>query len=63
MPDLPISGLTALPGASVAAGDLLEVLDVSDTSMAGTGTNKKLTYANLLTALSTGRSVTRRWAT
>lgn len=40
-----ISDLAAL--TTPAAGDLLTAVDVSDTSMAPTGTNKKLTVANL----------------
>lgn len=31
-----------------ALGDLLPIIDVSDTSMAGTGTNKKITVGDLL---------------
>ena len=31
-----------------ASGDLLPIIDVSDTSMAGTGTNKKITVGDLL---------------
>ena len=54
MSDLPITSLGAITGATVASGDLLELVDISDTTMAGTGTNKKLTYANLITALQTG---------
>lgn len=55
MADTKISALTAL-GATPASTDLIEVVDVSDTAMAATGTNKKVTYAeltaNLLTATS-----------
>lgn len=43
-----ISALAAL-GAAPAANDLIELLDVSDTSMAGTGTNKKLLISELFT--------------
>ena len=42
-----ISDLTALAVAP-AVGDLLEIVDVSDTTMAATGTNKKITVANFL---------------
>lgn len=49
MSDLPISGLTAL-GATPAASDWLVVLDVSDTTMAGTGTDKKVLFSDLLSA-------------
>jgi hypothetical protein len=45
--DTKISDLTAL-GAAPATGDLFVVVDVSDTSMAASGTNKKITAANLL---------------
>ena len=47
MADSRISELTAL-AAAPASGDLVEIVDVSDTSMAATGTNKKITAANLL---------------
>ena len=40
-----ITELAVLTGPAVA--DLLEVVDISDTSMAATGTNKKLTVAEL----------------
>jgi hypothetical protein len=46
MADQPISGLTALTAA--ATGDLLEIVDVSDTTMAATGTNKKITAGQLM---------------
>jgi hypothetical protein len=39
MPDTKITALTALLGADLAAGDLFPVVDVSDTTMAATGTN------------------------
>ena len=43
-----ITDLTALtPGAALAAGDLTEVVDISDTTMAATGTNKKTTMSDL----------------
>ena len=51
MADQPISGLTALTGANTASGDLLEIVDVSDTTMAATGTNKKITRDEMKTAL------------
>lgn len=44
-----ISGMTAL-GAAPATGDLLPIVDISDLSEAPTGTTKKMTVANLLTA-------------
>lgn len=43
-----ITDLTALTGAGAATTDLIEALDVSDTTMAGTGTNKKMTLAELV---------------
>lgn len=49
MSQVAISALTAL-GAQPATNDLLVVVDVSDTSQAPTGTTKKMTTANLLTA-------------
>lgn len=45
--DTTISGLSAL-AEKPATGDLIEVVDVSDTSMAASGTNKKITWQNLL---------------
>ncbi len=46
MADTKLSNLTAL--TAPASGDFMEILDVSDTSMAAAGTNKKITRANLL---------------
>lgn len=40
-----ITELAVLTGASVAASDLLALVDVSDTSMAASGTDKKITAA------------------
>lgn len=45
-----ISALAALTGTAIAAGDLALVVDVSDLSMAGTGTDKRITFAELVTA-------------
>lgn len=42
-----ISSLAALTGANVASTDLFLAVDTSDTSMAATGTDKKITAANL----------------
>lgn len=47
-----ISGLTEL-AAAPANGDLIEIVDVSDATMAATGTNKKITTANLMSYLAT----------
>lgn len=51
MADTKVSSLAVLPGASVAAGDVVLMVDVSDTSMASTGTTKRSTVADLSTAL------------
>lgn len=45
-----ITDLTAQTAAGAASGDLVPNVDISDTSMAGTGTDKSLTIANLGTA-------------
>lgn len=51
MPDNgPISGFTALGGAP-ASGDLLAVVDVSDTTDSAQGTTKKMTLTNLIAGL------------
>lgn len=47
MADTKITDLAALSGANAATGDLLPVVDVSDTSMAASGTDKKLTLDGL----------------
>lgn len=47
MPNEQISDFTALAVAP-AAGDLLAIVDVSDTADAPTGTTKKITVANLI---------------
>ena len=49
MPDQKISALAELTSADTA--DLLEIVDVGDTTMAATGTNKRITVANLKTAV------------
>lgn len=51
-----LSALATL--ATLANGDLFLVLDVSDLSMGATGTNKSMSYTDLLTNLSTGLSGT-----
>lgn len=51
MADSKISGYSEL-AAAPASGDLVEIVDVSDTSMAASGTNKKITITNLLASLS-----------
>lgn len=47
MADTKISALTALTGATIATGDLFVVVDVSDTTMAASGTDKRITLAEL----------------
>jgi hypothetical protein len=42
-----ITDLAALTGASLAASDVFEVTDVSDTSMDASGTSKKITVSEL----------------
>ena len=49
--DQKITDFAALTGANVALGDLVEVVDVSDTSMHATGTNVKVTVQALATAI------------
>lgn len=53
MADTKITDLTALTGASTASTDLAVVVDVSDTTMAASGTDKKITLAELATGLIT----------
>lgn len=50
MPDTKTSALAALTGANLAATDLAMVVDVSDTSMAASGTNVKMTIAEFFTS-------------
>jgi hypothetical protein len=42
-----ISELTLITGGNLSTLDLVEVVDVSDTTMAATGTNKRTTLASL----------------
>jgi len=51
MPDLRITAETEQLVTSVADDDLFETVDVSDTSMAATGTNKKIKKSNLQASL------------
>ena len=51
MADQKISALAALTGANAATGDLVPVVDVSDTTMAASGTNKSMTLAEVIAAL------------
>lgn len=52
MADTKTSAFTALAGASLARGDLFGTVDISDTTMAASGTNKKLTFDELAGAIS-----------
>lgn len=56
MADTKISGLAAL--TSLAVGDLFTVVDVSDTSMAASGTNVKITAANVAAFILASPTVT-----
>ncbi|MGH2975768.1 MAG: hypothetical protein ACRDLL_12995 [Solirubrobacterales bacterium] len=49
MPDSKISALTEL-AAQPALDDLFDMVDVSDTSEAATGTNKRIKFQNLIPA-------------
>lgn len=53
MADQKTTGLTEL-SAAPASGDLIPIVDVSDTTMAATGTNKKLSVANFKSGLAKG---------
>lgn len=48
-----ISELTELTSGNLADGDLMEVVDVSDTSAAATGTNKKSFWSSIKATLKT----------
>jgi len=49
MADTKVTALTALTGANSAPGDLLTLVDVSDTTMDAAGTNKSITRQELQT--------------
>jgi len=49
MADAKITALTALTGANLADGDMFVVVDVSDTTMAASGTDKNITSVDLFT--------------
>lgn len=51
MADTKVSALAALTGANAANGDLISVVDVSDLSMAASGTNKQMDLDELVIAL------------
>lgn len=48
-----LTDLTELTSGNLADGDILEVLDVSDTSLAATGTNKKTLWSSIKASLKT----------
>lgn len=50
MADTKISALTQLAATDTQADDLLVIVDVHDTTMAGTGTDKKITVSDLTAA-------------
>ena len=54
-----LTDLAALTGAGAASGDLMEVVDISDTTMAATGTNKKITLGELTNYLTGGGILTQ----
>jgi hypothetical protein len=51
MADTKITDLTAITGANLATGDELVVVDVSDTTMAASGTNKSTTLTDIVSFL------------
>lgn len=53
MTDKKITELTALTGANVAVGDEFVLVDISDTTMAATGTDKNITSAEVRLWLAT----------
>lgn len=53
MANVKISGLTALGSGLIASGDLLAVVDVSDTTQAASGTTKYITVASLFANIPT----------
>lgn len=58
MADTKVTDLTAITGANTATGDLFSLVDISDTTMAASGTNKKITRAELLNALASSYAQT-----
>jgi hypothetical protein len=51
MADTKITDLAAITGATLAAADVFVVVDVSDTTMAASGTDKKMTQAEAVIGL------------
>lgn len=58
MADTKITALAALTGLNAADGDVIPVVDVSDTSMAASGTTKYMTMAELADAIGAGGRLT-----
>lgn len=50
MADSKLSALATLATSAIAAGDLIPIVDVSDTSMAASGTNKVIAATEVLTS-------------
>lgn len=61
MADSKISALSTLTNANAAPGDLAVVVDVSDTSMAPSGTNKKMTLADLANYVNSTQQYSFSW--
>lgn len=59
MADARITDLAAITGANIAAGDVLPVVDVSDTTENAAGSGKKTTINDLATAINTSRPQAR----
>lgn len=57
MADSKKSALGSLTGIGTAPGDLIEITDISDTTMAGTGTNKKQTVAEHAIAITANSGI------
>lgn len=57
MADSKISALTALTGANIADGDLIPIVDISDTTMAASGTTKVTSATDLLVYIDAKNSV------
>ena len=53
MADQKISALTTITGANTAAGDLIPIVDVSDTTQCASGTTKSITRAQATIAVGT----------
>jgi hypothetical protein len=57
--DSKITALTALTGTGIATSDVFVMVDVSDTTMDATGTDKKMTAAELAIAIATVKPPSR----